>query len=42
MADNCPVQAMPACRKAIQTDADGHRYCFLPAWLNPMTPPIQQ
>jgi hypothetical protein len=27
MVDNDPIPAMAACRKAIQTDADGRRYC---------------
>jgi hypothetical protein len=35
MADNNPVAAMAACRKVIQTDADGRRYCFMPVWLDP-------
>jgi hypothetical protein len=42
MADNNPVPAMSACRKTIQTDADGRRYCFLPVWLDPIAPPTQQ
>jgi hypothetical protein len=42
MANNNPVPAMSACRKSIQADADGRRYCFLPVWLDPIAPPIQQ
>ena len=39
MANNDPVRAMSACRKAIQKDADGRSYCSLPVWLDPLPSP---
>lgn len=41
MMDNDPIPAMAACRKAIQMDADGRRYCSMPVWLDPRTAPTQ-
>ena len=35
MANNNPVSALAACRKNITTDAEGHRYCAMPIWLDP-------
>jgi hypothetical protein len=35
MADNDPVPALEACRKAISTDEYGRRSCLLPVWLDP-------
>lgn len=41
MVDNDPIPAMAACRKAIQMDADGRRYCSMPVWLDPPPEPAQ-
>ena len=42
MANNDPVSSLKNCRKAISTDADGRRYCAMPVWLDPPSPPPQQ
>jgi hypothetical protein len=34
MANNNPVPALATCRKNITTDAEGHRYCDMPVWLD--------
>jgi hypothetical protein len=34
MTDNDPVAAMVACRKNATIDAEGHRYCAMPIWLD--------
>lgn len=39
MADNDPLQALAACRRATETDAHGRRYCSMPVWLDPPAPP---
>jgi len=39
MAANDPVQALAACRKKSVKDAQGRRYCALPVWLDPPSPP---
>jgi hypothetical protein len=39
MADNDPMQALAACRRATETDAHGRRYCAMPVWLDPPAPP---
>ena len=37
MADNDPVQALTACKKSVDADAHGRRYCSMPVWLDPPT-----
>ena len=39
MADNNPVAAMAACRKAVSSDAQSRRYCAMPVWLDPVRAP---
>ena len=34
MADNDPVQALAACKKAVSVASDGRRFCALPVWLD--------
>jgi hypothetical protein len=39
MANNDPVQALAACKRNVSVDAHGRRYCALPVWLDPPSPP---
>ncbi|MDE8343424.1 MAG: hypothetical protein POG24_06360 [Acidocella sp.] len=40
MQDNDGVTAMAACRKAMQQDASGRHYCFMPVWTDPISPAV--
>lgn len=39
MADNDPVRALQTCRAASAKDVTGRRYCLMPFWLDPPSPP---
>ena len=38
MALNDPQQALARCKRAIQRDAHGRRYCAMPVWIDPPAP----
>jgi hypothetical protein len=38
MALNDPQQALASCKRAIQRDGHGRRYCAMPVWIDPPAP----